>query len=141
MVVSMEERKIGAAEVGKLGELIAADFLIAKGYELVEQNKRYKTGEIDLIMTYPKRDLCFVEVKTKLCSASEFENNKTSLLQAPTEQLHAKKIRKLHKAISLYIQNSSEPSLTWQLDAVVVLYCKDTNTAYCKHLEHISVEL
>lgn len=54
-------------EKGQEGENLAADFLVAKGYEIVARNYRYRKGEIDLIV---KRDdwLLFVEVKTRSAS-------------------------------------------------------------------------
>ncbi|MFC5624505.1 YraN family protein [Algoriphagus winogradskyi] len=47
---------------GKLAEQLAADFLVGKGYELVETNYRHGHAEIDLI-TKHKGLLIFVEVK------------------------------------------------------------------------------
>lgn len=54
---------------GKAGEEAAAQFLIRKGYEIVERNFRFRRSEIDLIV---KRDnwLVFVEVKTR--SSNQF---------------------------------------------------------------------
>ena len=51
-------------EVGNHGESIAKDYLIKKGYEILETNWRFSRAEIDLIA----RDgqiLVFVEVKTR----------------------------------------------------------------------------
>src|ERR1700712_5302185 len=49
---------------GNEGERLAADFLISKGYVIVERNYRYKRAEIDLIV---RKDnwLIFVEVKLR----------------------------------------------------------------------------
>jgi len=136
----MKERKTKSNTIGHLGELIAADFLMQKGYTLLEQNKRYKTGEIDLIMTHPEQGVCFVEVKTKSCTSTEFEKDKRLLMQNPIEQLHQKKLHKLHKAIFLYLQSTNNTGAIWQLDAVLVLYCEEKNEAYCEHLEYISLD-
>lgn len=50
--------------LGKRGEDIAAEYLLSKGFRLVERNYRQKSGEIDIICkdddTY-----VFVEVKTR----------------------------------------------------------------------------
>lgn len=56
---------------GNEGEQAAAEFLIAKGYEVVERNYRYKRSEIDLIV---KKDnfLVFVEVKVRSSLAFGF---------------------------------------------------------------------
>lgn len=53
---------------GKEGEQEAREFLISKGYNLVDANYRYQHCEIDLVVT--KNDwLIFVEVKTRTGSA------------------------------------------------------------------------
>ncbi|MBS1680920.1 MAG: YraN family protein [Bacteroidetes bacterium] len=49
---------------GKEGEQLAADFLMAKGFEIVERNYRYKRSEIDLIIK-KENWLIFVEVKMR----------------------------------------------------------------------------
>ena len=51
-------------ETGKAGEYEAAQFLIAKGYEILQTNWRYRRSEIDIIA---KQDSClsFIEVKTR----------------------------------------------------------------------------
>jgi putative endonuclease len=51
-------------ELGKQGEEIAAQYLIEKGYEIVERNWRNKHKEIDIIAKDGK-DLVIVEVKTR----------------------------------------------------------------------------
>ena len=51
-------------ELGKQGEEIAAQYLIEKGYEIVERNWRNKHKEIDIIAKDSK-DLVIVEVKTR----------------------------------------------------------------------------
>lgn len=53
---------------GKEGEEMAADFLVAKGYEIVERNFRYKRLEIDLIVK-KNNWLVFVEVKLRSSDA------------------------------------------------------------------------
>lgn len=51
-------------KTGNKGEELAANFLIAAGYEIVAKNYRYKHAEIDLIVKKEKH-LVFVEVKTR----------------------------------------------------------------------------
>lgn len=50
--------------VGKKGEIIAIDYLKAKGYELICANYRAGRGEIDIIAVI-EDILVFVEVKTR----------------------------------------------------------------------------
>lgn len=51
--------------IGKIGEDLARDYLINKGYQIVAQNFHTRFGEIDLI-AQDKDILVFVEVKTKI---------------------------------------------------------------------------
>lgn len=53
---------------GKEGEELAANFLLNKGFEIVERNYRFKRSEIDLIV---KKSgwLVFVEVKLRTSDA------------------------------------------------------------------------
>ena len=49
--------------VGKKGEKVVATWLVEQGYNIIEQNWRVRTGEIDII-ALDKDVLVFVEVKT-----------------------------------------------------------------------------
>ena len=51
-------------EKGRTGENMAADFLIKKGFEILERNYRYKKSEIDIIARL-KKTIIFIEVKTR----------------------------------------------------------------------------
>lgn len=56
---------------GDLGEAVAADFLEAKGYRVIERNYRFNREEVDLVCFQPYEDytqggeLVFVEVKAR----------------------------------------------------------------------------
>ena len=50
--------------LGRRGEKLAADHLIASGFEIVDRNWRCSQGEIDIIAT-KNSELVFVEVKTR----------------------------------------------------------------------------
>jgi len=49
---------------GKNGEDIARKFLLAKGYDILDENWRFEKAEIDLIAFF-ERKLIFIEVKTR----------------------------------------------------------------------------
>lgn len=49
---------------GQIGEDLAWDYLIEKGYSVIERNFRQKWGELDIIAKAPDETLVFVEVKT-----------------------------------------------------------------------------
>jgi len=50
--------------LGERGETIACDYLIQKGYKVVERNWRHRKAEIDLI-AWDDQTLVFIEVKTR----------------------------------------------------------------------------
>lgn len=60
---------INKRALGKNKEQIAADFLISKGYRILELNFQYRSGEIDIIAA--NNDfIIFVEVKYRKTEAS-----------------------------------------------------------------------
>lgn len=51
---------------GELGEEVAANFMIARGYRILERNFRCKGGEVDIIARDPgDKSLVFIEVKAR----------------------------------------------------------------------------
>lgn len=50
--------------IGAKGEQLAKDFLSSKGYRIIEQNFKGKSGEIDII-AQDEQNIVFVEVKTR----------------------------------------------------------------------------
>ena len=56
----------GNKRTGDQGEEIAANFLIARGFRILERNFRCKGGEVDIIVRDPSdKSLVFIEVKTR----------------------------------------------------------------------------
>ncbi|MBQ4115609.1 YraN family protein [bacterium] len=89
--------------VGKHGEELAREFLLKKGFKIVETNKRFsKFCEIDII-ALDKNVLVFCEVKTRktdICGTgleaitkSKYENIKKGLFYYRQEHPEYKKFR------------------------------------------------
>ncbi|MDD2582562.1 MAG: YraN family protein [Desulfuromonadaceae bacterium] len=56
----------GNKGTGELGEEVAANFIIGRGYRILERNFRCKGGEVDIIARDPgDKSLVFIEVKTR----------------------------------------------------------------------------
>lgn len=56
----------GNKGTGELGEEVAANFIIAAGYRILERNFRCKGGEVDIIARDPAdKCLVFIEVKAR----------------------------------------------------------------------------
>jgi putative endonuclease len=77
---------------GKKGEDIASDYLVAKGYEIVIRNYRYKRSEIDII-SKSGETLVFVEVKFR---SGDFYGN-------PEQAVGSKKEEQVLNAADNYI--------------------------------------
>ncbi len=82
-------------DTGSLAEQQAADWLVSKGYKLIEKNYRFKHAEIDLILTFQGL-LIFVEVKfrsgTGFGFAEEFvdHSKKKLIIKAADNYIHEK---------------------------------------------------
>lgn len=50
--------------LGRAGENLAREYLISKGYKILDTNYKNKIGEIDII-AFDKDILAFIEVKTR----------------------------------------------------------------------------
>ena len=65
-------------ELGKKGEDLAAGFLEAKGYHIMDRNYRFMKAEVDLVaLQLEPAELVFVEVKTR--SNTKFQRKRKSL--------------------------------------------------------------
>jgi len=82
------------AALGKKGEDLALQYLLKKGYTLLEKNWRFHHKEVDIIAA-DGHDLVFVEVKTR---SSEW-------FGAPEEAVDTKKQRYLIAAAEAYIRS------------------------------------
>ncbi len=79
-------------ELGKKGEILAANYLKRKGYQILDINWRFKKAEIDIISL--KDDiLAVVEVKTR---SSDYFGN-------PQDFVKSKKINLLVEAVNEYV--------------------------------------
>ncbi len=78
-------------DTGFLGENIAAEYLISKGYTILFRNWRYKHLEIDLIAS-KGNCLHIIEVKTRRSNTYGF----------PEQHIHAKKMQHLKNGAALF---------------------------------------
>ena len=109
-------------ELGKKGEQLAVDFLVGKGYSIVERNYRFDKAEVDIIAQ--KNDtLAIVEVKTR--STKDFGN--------PQDFVKPKQIKNLVKAVDEYVNiNSLDVEVRFDIIAIV----KQNKGFDIEHLEN-----
>ena len=82
-------------ELGKKGEVIAAEYLEGEGFRIVERNWRYNKKEIDLI-AFDEDRFVVIEVKTRTTDGWEH----------PKEAITVSKIRFLVEATEAYIMQN-----------------------------------
>ncbi|MFK8059739.1 MAG: YraN family protein [Polaribacter sp.] len=108
-------------ELGKEGEKIAKDFLLKKGYKILETNYRYMKAEVDII-AQKGETLVAVEVKTR--SSDYFED--------PQDAVKPKKIKLLVSAIDYYvIQRNLDVEVRFDIIAIIL----QKNNTKIEHLE------
>ncbi len=109
-------------ELGKKGEQLAVDYLISKGYTIVQRNYRFQKAEVDIIAK--KEDtLAIIEVKTR--STSDFGN--------PQDFVKSKQIQRLVKAVDEYVTvNNLDVEVRFDIIAIT----KQENGFNIEHLEN-----
>ena len=97
-------------ETGKKGEDLAKEYLIKKGYKIVETNKRFsRFCEIDIIAK-DKDTYVFCEVKTR----------KTTVCGSPLEAITKTKYQNIKNGIFFYKQENSDCK-KYRIDAVAIV--------------------
>lgn len=99
--------------LGKWGEEMAREFLIGKGYAIVDQNVKLGHNELDIVAMHGDR-MVFVEVKTRSDGAFD-----------PVDALDSKKLRHLCRAAESYVRTYDIPHEV-QLDVIIVMGSPET---------------
>ena len=101
-------------EIGKYGEALAKDFLIKKGFKILEMNYRYsRMAEIDII-ALKDNIVHFVEVKTRT----------QQFFGSPLEAINRNKLISIFKCANYYLYNSKKRYKKIQIDAIGIILNK-----------------
>lgn len=126
------------SEIGKRGEDLACEYLVNKGYKIVERNFRRPWGEIDIIAVSADKTLVFVEVKTM----------RENLNLRPEDNLSRAKFEKVQRTSAMYVGSYPEKVKNkkgWRIDLVAISIGNDltikSNNYSVNHLENISFEV
>ncbi len=112
-------------EFGSWGEKQAEEYLLDKGYQLLERNFRVRQGEIDLIV---KNDqfLVFVEVKTR----------KNNLFGVPQAAVDYRKQNKIKKIAKFYLRDKKYKDYKLRFDVISILYKNYDNDIVLEHYKN-----
>jgi putative endonuclease len=114
-------------QLGALGEDLAAEHLVRRGFEIVERNYRTRWGELDIV-AFDGRTLAFCEVKTRRVSPTG-----GSPLDA-VRMLKRAQVRKM--AGRWLIERTDRPrAKTLRFDAIGVMVDATGRLVSLEHLE------
>lgn len=83
-------------ETGYYGESIVREYLINKGYLLLDKNYVIRGGELDLIMSYDN-EIIFIEVKTR----------RNDTFGTPLESITPQKQKRIFHASKVYLTKNN----------------------------------
>ncbi|MHB1293382.1 MAG: YraN family protein [Anaerolineae bacterium] len=94
---------------GALGEQLACDALVARGYQIVARNWRCATGEVDIVA---RDGACwvFVEVKTRRGQGRGL----------PEDAFTPRKGERVSQLAEVYLAEQGLPEVDWRVDLVAV---------------------
>ena len=109
---------VTTGEIGAEEETKVLNFLVQKGWKLLDRNYQCRSGEIDLIMTDKSNSVVFVEVKYR--SSSDYGSAQSFV--------HRKKQEKIIKTALHYIKERKYQNVELRFDVTAVTP---------GHIEHI----
>ena len=113
---------------GDIGEKIAEEYLISKGYKVIEKNYQKPWGEIDLV-SKKHNLLVFFEVKTR--------NKKNVEHYSAESAINRDKIHKLQKICETYLMEKHySVNQDWQIDVLAISIDKGLNESKINHIEN-----
>jgi len=115
-------------ELGNLGERIACEYLVKKGFKILGKNYRITFGEIDIIVRH-KNIIHFVEVKTIAGAGNGFY---------PEEHVNYKKQRKLQHMAQIYLEkNNYKQDQPYQIDIIGIMANEITRNAKLHYFPNV----
>jgi len=108
-------------ELGRKGEQLAVNYLLKKGYKIIEKNYRYLKAEVDII-ALKGEVLVAIEVKTR--TSNYFGN--------PQDFINPKKIKLLVSAMDYYVNNNC---LDVEVRFDIIAIINNKNETKIEHLE------
>jgi putative endonuclease len=130
----MGSKDFARKEAGRLGEQIAADFLVRRGFTVIDRNYRKPWGEIDIIAE--KQGIVrFIEVKTLSRDSIEAVSREIDNYR-PEEQVHPWKLKKIARTAETYM-NAKNDDRDFQIDVVGVYLEMKSRKAKCRLFEQV----
>lgn len=97
-------------DLGRFGESKVAQYLINRKYQILDQNWRCQSGEIDLVAKSPAGTIVFVEVKTR----------RNFAFGHPLESIDAIKQSRLTRLARNWLRTKKLGAPTYRIDCAAV---------------------
>jgi len=117
--------------VGRLGEEIVSQFLIKKGFKILDRNYRKPWGEIDIIA---EKDNVVRFVEVKAISREILPDSLEEIDYRPEEMVTKEKLKKVGRTATLFMETMHDLR-EYQIDVVGVILSESTKTARCRLFE------
>jgi putative endonuclease len=95
---------MGKREVGIAGEKIACQFLVKRGFKILERNFRRRWGELDIIA---EKDGMVRIVEVKAISRENIHELSREMDHQPEDMVDRRKLTKVARTAALYMESTS----------------------------------
>lgn len=114
--------------IGNLGEKIAADYILDKGYEVLDRKFVTRFGELDIVAAHAGM-VVFIEVKTR--TSDTYGPPESSVTEA--------KMERLQNAALLWMQAHPEINEDWRIDVIAIILDHRRKVKEIRHFMNVSV--
>ncbi len=129
-------QKTPKRRIGDIGERVASKYLENIGFLVLTKNYLKPWGEIDIVAKQGSK-LHFIEVKTVSHEPRLWRGEAKEALR-PEENMHKRKILRLHRAIQTYLLEHKIPEkVEWQIDLACIYLDFSTRRATVKWFENV----
>lgn len=127
-------------EIGRIGEDIAAKWLVSRGMNVIERNYLRKWGEIDIVACVTSGEVHFVEVKTvSYETKAKLEYAVSHGTWRPEENVHRSKIDRFKRAIQTWIAENKYKG-KWQTDIITLRLVPREKIARIKLIDNVILD-
>lgn len=116
---------------GKIGEVFASEYLLAKGYKILDHNFSIRSGEIDIIARHPSGKISFIEVKCRIGVKHGM----------PYESVTISKLKRLSKTIQFYLLKNNLKESKLAMEVISIVLNNDQTINKLHHFDDVAIGL
>jgi len=127
-------------QIGQIGEQIASEYLIERGWVILDRNFRRPYGEIDIVARETPDLLVFVEVKSVSWETGRRGDptRVTHETHRPEDNVHPQKLKRLARTIESYMLTRRYTG-NWRFDVMAVYIDQAICKAHVRHIKDIVI--